>query len=207
MNRGIGFMPQCDPMLPIQCGTPQDEAMKIQCATASKETVGLLPYGMENDRLRMQVPPDDSESRMLYYSAVNDSREEMHQVESNIISSYQYNDSYKLHNAQSLNEAVGCESKNESNYRFNCIGSETVLDTRLNIKESNFSIQCHNETETPMSDIHYQYPVVGTYCGDASISMNSTETAIRMQDPLGEFRLHCGDEGYHSTTMFSHFQH
>jgi hypothetical protein len=200
MNRGIGFMSQCDPILSLQCGTPQDEAMKIQCATASKETVGLLPYGMENDRLKMQVPPDESQSRMLYYSAVNESR-------SNAISSYQYHDSYKLHNAQSLNETAGCDSKNESNYRFNCIESETVLDTRLNIKESNFSIQCHNETETPMSDIHYQYPVVGTYCGDASMSMNSAETAMRMQDPLGEFRLQCGDEGYHSITQFPHFQH
>jgi hypothetical protein len=207
MNRGVSFMPQCDPVPPLQCGTPQDDAMKIQCAIASKEVVGLLQYGMENDRPKLQAPADDHPSRMLYYSAVNEPRAEMHQVESNAINSYQYDDSYKLQNAPNLNETADCDSKNEPNYRYNCIGGETVLDTRLHVKESNFSIQCHNETETPMSDIHCEYPLVGMYCGDTPMSMSSAETAVRMQDPLGEFRLHCGEEDYHSTTQFTHFQH
>jgi hypothetical protein len=206
MNRSIGFMSQCDPVPPLQCGTPQDEAMKIQCAIASKQSVGLIQYGMESDRFKMQAPTNEEQSRLSYYAAVNESRTDMPEVESNTINSYQY-DSYKLHNVQSLNETVGCDSKSETNYRFNCTGSETILDTRLHVKDSNFNIQCHNETETPMSDIHYEYPLVGMYCGDAPMGMNSTETAIRMQDPLAEFRLHCGEEGYHSTTQFAHFQH
>jgi hypothetical protein len=106
-----------------------------------------------------------------------------------------------------LSETTGCDSKNDPNYRFNCIGTETVLDTRFHIKESNFSAQCQNETETPMSDIHYEYPLVGTYCADGPTSINSAETAMRMQDPLGEFRLHCGEDSYHLATQFPHFQH
>ncbi|GFG35187.1 hypothetical protein Cfor_11678 [Coptotermes formosanus] len=207
MNRGMGFMSQCDPVPSLQCGAPQDDAMKIQCAIASKEGVGLLQYGLESDRLKLQVSADEDQSRMLYCAAVNESRTQMHQVESNTISSYQYNDSYKLHNAHSLSETTGCDSKNDPNYRFNCIGTETVLDTRFHIKESNFSAQCQNETETPMSDIHYEYPLVGTYCADGPTSINSAETAMRMQDPLGEFRLHCGEDSYHLATQFPHFQH
>ncbi|KDR23998.1 Transcription factor glial cells missing [Zootermopsis nevadensis] len=207
MSRSIGFMSQCDPLPPLQCGTPQDDAMKIQCAIASKQTAGLMEYGMESDRVKLQAPTNDEQSRLLYYAAVNESRTDMHEVESNTVNSYQYDDSYKLQNAQSLSETVGCDSKSETNYRFNCIGNETVLDTRLHIKDSNFNAQCHNETGTPMSDIHYEYPIVGMYCGDAPMGINSAETAIRMQDPLGEFRLQCGEGGYHSATQFAHFQH
>jgi len=207
MNRGMGFMSQCDPVPSLQCGTPQDDSIKIQCAIAAKEEVGLLQYGLESDRLKLQVSTDEDQSRMLYYAAVNESRAQTHQVESNTISSYQYNDSYKLHNAHSLSETTGCDSKNELNYRFNCIGSETVLDTRFHVKDSNFSAQCQNETDTPMPDIHYEYPHVEMYCADGPTSMNSVETAMRMQDPLGEFRIHCGEDTYHSVTQFPHFQH
>ncbi|XP_069698605.1 transcription factor glial cells missing isoform X1 [Periplaneta americana] len=131
---------------------------------------GFIPQemqypGIDDDRLKQQAPAE------VYYN------------------SYQYDECYKLQN-----QTASCDSKNDPNYRFNCVGGENVLDTRLN-----------NETDTPISaDIHYEYPLVETYCGEApAMGMNSVETPLRMQDPLGEFRL----DGYHAASQFAHFQH